>query len=476
MAACGCIYALDELRWYRVVRRSFRAAGAGIYTIANYKIFWTPENASDVHSKVAKVLTDCCLENEGLYVKIGQAVCSMAAVLPKEYTDNLSRLSDKAKTYDFKVINEIIERELGPGVVTDIDPVPVGSASLAQVHTGVYVKTGETVAIKVQKPNVSVQASWDLRMYRTIVALLQWSFDIPLLWSVDFTCSHFLAELDFRLEGKNSDLAKEQLMALGDMVYVPKVLAATPKVILTEWIPDTVNISNVKGLRERNFDCKRIILDATKIFGYQVFRTGHVHCDPHPGNLLVRNHPSNKDTHQIVLIDHGLYVDLPSSLRRDYARLWVAIAPPPDKKTIEEICASWGIGSPKLFQSIVQSAAADKKLKVHEKDDEDNGTPKKATRAEKSAYIKQHLKQLLQDTSKFPNELILVGRCMNYIRAANWTHGSPIDRVALLADSAREALKEEAPTSKNWLISAVSTILRLRPTSSSYHKDVEAAK
>lgn len=126
IAACGCIFALDELRWYRVVRRSFRAAGVGIYTIGNYKLFWTPENASQIHSKVAKALADCCMENEGLYVKIGQAICSMAAVLPKEYTDNLSRLSDKAKTYDFEVINEIIESELGHGVVTHIDPIPVG--------------------------------------------------------------------------------------------------------------------------------------------------------------------------------------------------------------------------------------------------------------------------------------------------------------------------------------------------------------
>lgn len=467
------IYTLDERRWYGVVRRSLRAAGVGLYTIGNYKFLWTPDNASEVHARVARAMTTCCLENEGLYVKIGQALCSMAAVLPKEYVDNLNRLSDKAKTYDYHIIESIINAEIGEGVLGEIDPVAVGSASLAQVHKARYIPTGELVAVKVQKPNVSFQAGWDLRMYKWIVALLEWSFDIPLSWSVDFTCAHFLAELDFRKEGENSELARVQLSEkFKNTVYVPRVLATTPKVLITEWIDDTVQISDVKKLHERGFDCKKIVLESAKIFGYQVFNTGHVHCDPHPGNLLIRRMPGGgKYDHQIVLIDHGLYVDLPEKLRRDYARLWVAMSPPIDQDTVAEVCESWGIGSPQLFQSIVKASHEFGTKKNVELEDTQK---KKKSAAERSAQIKQHLKQLLQDTSKFPKELILVGRCMNYIRAANWTHGSPIDRVAILANSARESLEGDnrASISKNWLLSVATSVLSLWPTSAAYHKDV----
>jgi len=460
-----------------------RATYVGAFTVYNYKFLWNTENAHEINKRVGEAITNCCLENEGLYVKIGQALFSMAAVLPKEYIESLSRLLDSAKTYDYSVIEKIIEDELGRGVVVDVDPTPVGSASLAQVHKGVSAKTGEIVAIKVQKPNVSFQAYWDLWMYRMLVRVLEWSFDIPLYWSVEFTCSHFMSELDFTLEGKNSDMAKEQLAELGSLVYVPKVIAATPKVLLTEWIDDTVMISNVKGLVNRGFDCKRIILDATKIFGYQIFNTGHVHCDPHPGNLLVRNHPNNHSgEHQIVLIDHGLYVDLPGSLRHDYARLWVAMVPPTDRGTIEEICKSWGIGSIDLFQAIVRSGSNMKKPKSSASDgmdaiekvvDEEMKKRKRRTAAEMNAVVKENLKKLLQDTSKFPKELILVGRCMNYIRAANWTHGTPIDRVAVLADIAQASVEQRSP-SKGWFISAGSMLLRYLPGGSSYHKDINS--
>lgn len=479
-AGAGSIYALDELYWYRTVRRSLRAAYVGMYTVVNYKFLWNTENAHEVNRRVARAITNCCLENEGLYVKIGQAIFSMAAILPKEYTESLGRLLDKAKTYDYEVMAKIIEEELGPGVVRDVDPVPVGSASLAQVHRGIYAATGEVVAIKVQKPNVSVQAYWDLWMYRLLVRTLEWVFDIPLYWSVGFTCSHFMSELDFNLEAKNSELAKEQLGAiLGDTVYVPKVIESTPRVLLTEWVDDTVMISNVKGLVDRGFDCKRIVLDATKIFGVQIFKTGHVHCDPHPGNLLVRKHPA-KGNHQIVLIDHGLYVELPDQLRSDYARLWVAMAPPSDRIIVEEICHKWGIGSVDLFQAIVRAGG-------NSKNNSSNNTPiddvidpvdrvkldKKIKRsaAELNALVKENLKKLLQDTSKFPRELILVGRCMNYIRAANWTHGSPIDRVAVLANIAKDATLEK-PVAKSWFISVGSTILHYLPGGSAYHRDI----
>jgi aarF domain-containing kinase len=467
------VYTLDELYWYKVVQRSLRAAGVGAFTVYNYKFVWSPENASVVNSRVAKAITNCCLENEGLYVKIGQAINSLAAILPKEYTENLSRLLDRAKTYEFDIMKEIIERELGKGVVIDLDPVPAGSASLAQVHKGVLVETGQPVAVKVQKPNVSMQAYWDLWMYRLLVRLLEYSFDIPLYWAVEFTTSHFMAELDFRREAANSELAREQLTQLGDVVHVPKVLRGTERVLVTEWIEDAVMISDVKSLREKGFDCKSVILDATKIFGYQVFHTGHVHADPHFGNLLIRENPKRQGKHQVVLIDHGLYVEMPPKLRHEYARLWVAMMPPTNTNTVREICSGWGIGNIDLFQSIIRQGGP-RNGETEAKSDTKHKNRRDAR--ETGVLLKSKLQELLQDTSRFPKELILVGRCMNYIRAANWTHGSPIDRVAILAESAKNSLDADdnlQNNGKGWVISGISYLLRLLPGRSSYNKRVD---
>lgn len=43
-----------------------------------------------------------------------------------------------------------------------------------------------------------------------------------------------------------------------------------------------------------------------RAFADQIFVTGFIHCDPHPGNIFLRPHPDNKQNYQIVVIDHGL--------------------------------------------------------------------------------------------------------------------------------------------------------------------------
>ena len=223
------------------------------------------------------------------------------------------------------------------------------------------------------------------------------------------------------------------------------------------------------------FDCKNVILDSTRIFGYQVFHTGHVHCDPHPGNLLIREMPHQKGKHQVVLIDHGLYVDLPPALRKEYARLWVAMSPPADKVAINQICASWGIGSVELFQTIIRAASSREQRDPVVQSIHSAARDAKRTKDARGMnnLIKENLKKLLQDTSKFPKELILIARCMNYIRAANWTHGSPIDRVAVLANAAHESVRDESGSSSRWIVAIGSAILRFLPGRSSYSKVVE---
>jgi aarF domain-containing kinase len=154
----------------------------------------------------------------------------------------------------------------------------------------------------------------------------------------------------------------------------------------------------------------------------------------------------------------------------EYAKLWVAMVPPKNLKVVEEICRGWGIGNIEIFQNIIRQGT-----------DQSEGGPRiprekrpKKSAAETGVLIKSKLKELLQDTSKFPKELILVGRCMNYIRAANWSHGSPIDRISVLAESAKEGLRDDGVSTgaKNWLISGAAGLLRWLPGRGDYNREV----
>mgnify|MGYP002079144037 FL=1 len=56
-----------------------------------------------------------------------------------------------------------------------------------------------------------------------------------------------------------------------------------------------------------------------------IFKYGFVHCDAHPGNILVRRKPKNKAEYQIVLLDHGLYRSLEKQFIMDFSKFWVSL-------------------------------------------------------------------------------------------------------------------------------------------------------
>lgn len=62
-----------------------------------------------------------------------------------------------------------------------------------------------------------------------------------------------------------------------------------------------------------------------RIFADMIFKHGFVHCDAHPGNILVRRKPKNKNQYQIVLLDHGLYRVLDKQFVKDFSKFWISL-------------------------------------------------------------------------------------------------------------------------------------------------------
>lgn len=461
IVATGSAYAYDKFVCYSVTERSIRAIGTGFYLTWQYKVQWTPENASEIDRKVVRAIVDTCKKNEGLYVKFGQALASMAFALPKEYHEPLGELHDKAMTFSLDEVKRIINSEVGDVTLTDFEDEPVASASIAQVHRAKL--NGKTVAVKIQKPNIAVQAAWDLRLYNMILYVLEFTFDLPLNWTYDYTKSQLLGEVDFRSEAAHSNRAALEFSTspLRHCVYVPVIYECSERVLISEWIDDYVKITDKEGLKAAGFNSSAVVSDAVSAFAYQTFQVGHVHCDPHPGNLLVRPKPGGKkNEHQIVIIDHGLYADLSEELRLDYANFWVAMTPPQNNEVLQQICDKWGIRDYQLYATVTafkqggRSAEDFIAKEVHQ-----------ISKAEKRALMKERIKTALSDTARFPRPLLFVGRCQNYIRATNWAHGNPIDRVAIMMQYANSALalNTQSPQTvwEQLRIAYVSTLLAL---------------
>ena len=110
------------------------------------------------------------------YVKLGQFIASAPSVFPKEYVDEFQKCLDATEPTDFSVIKRTIEKDLGRSiddVFATIDPVPLASASVAQVHRATLLKSDKQVVVKVLKPNVEDTLKADLSFVLIVSKVLQ---------------------------------------------------------------------------------------------------------------------------------------------------------------------------------------------------------------------------------------------------------------------------------------------------------------
>ncbi|KXN84680.1 ABC1 family protein C10F6.14c [Leucoagaricus sp. SymC.cos] len=446
----------------------------------DYKLNFTPEKSEkipELHERVAQRMYDLLTSNGGLYIKIGQAIGANAAVLPKAFQTKFSTLFDDAPQLPYSIIHDVFIKELGappdgPDGVFDIfEKEAVASASIAQVHKAKLKGRDEWVAVKIQKPDVGVQMEWDLAIYRTVMWMFESVFELPVYFAVDFISDHLRQELDFEHEAENARRTTsfvESEPSLRGKVYIPRVYPeySTKKVMVAEWI-DGVRLSDRKGIRRLVGEKDPLIEDShpptspsssftfptkplrggtqsimhtmVSLFSAQMFTWGWVHCDPHPGNIIIRPSPTSPSHPQLVLIDHGLYVQVPGSFKREWVDLWRGMLSG-DFGEVEKVTKSWGMGMPDLMASftlmkpVVLRRNRRKKERKEKKEVEAEAEEKdrrELTNYERSVIMKQKLKGFLTETDRMPKVLIFLTRNMRMVQGNNQSLGSPVNRIKI---------------------------------------------
>jgi aarF domain-containing kinase len=437
---------------------------------------------------------DLFTSNGGLYIKIGQAIGANAALMPAPFQQKFARLFDDAPQIPYPTIARVFQREFNKSpqeLFAYFDENAVASASVAQVHKA-RTWDGDWVAVKVQKPDVGRQTIYDLMAFRAVMwAFEKWVFDLPVYFAVDFISSHLHAELDFISEASNAQRTATLIASeprLVGKVHIPKVYPelSTKRVLTAEWIDgvrlsdrealgrvvgeklpekgggmfaDTVHEEKKNGIPESMNHVKlkggmhAIMHTMVELFSAQMFDWGFVHCDPHPGNIIIRARPGSSSSSktslkpvlrdpQLVLLDHGLYVTIRPTVKRQYASLWRALLTS-DWDTIRNVTESWGVGEAGLFASAilmrpVKIGQANGSSSRVEKANEDPG--KEPNAYEQSVRMKERLKRFLVDTDKMPKELIFLGRNMRIVQGNNQSLGSPVNRIKITAYWASRSL------------------------------------
>ncbi|KAG1808258.1 ABC1 family-domain-containing protein [Suillus subaureus] len=288
------------------------------------------EAVSQCHIRSATKVRDALLVNGGIYIKLGQHVASLI-VLPREWTSTMAPLQDRCDATPYEDVAALFLSDMGQPIselFDNFDPVPIGVASLAQVHVGYHKPSGKKVAVKVQHPHLVEFFNIDMNMVQSTLGWIKYWFpEFEFTWLGEDMQENLPKEMDFVHEAHNTAHAIADFDNVKTSLYIPEVIFANKRVLIMEYIQGG-RVDDLAYLAKHNIDRNKVALELTRIFNRMVFMNGWFHADPHPGNLLIR--PASKSSKspynfEIALLDHGLYFDLERELRVNYSRLWLSL-------------------------------------------------------------------------------------------------------------------------------------------------------
>lgn len=240
------------------------------------------------------------------FIKIGQALSTRPDLVPPIYLEELAKLQDQLPAFPNEVAYQFIEEELGARpeeIYAELSADPVAAASLGQVYKG-KLKTGETVAVKVQRPGLAESMALDVYILRTLAIWAQKTFKkrikSDLVGIMDEFASRIYEEMDYTQEGRNAERFAQLYGHLKD-IYVPQIYwEYTHRRVLTmEWVNGT-KLTQLQSLKAQGIDASHLIEMGVQCSLRQLLEHGFFHADPHPGNLLAT--PDGK----LAYLDFGM--------------------------------------------------------------------------------------------------------------------------------------------------------------------------
>lgn len=229
------------------------------------------------------------------YIKLGQFIASSPSIFPDSYVEEFQLCLDRTTPVPFHVMKRVMEKELGKSLETifaEIDPVPLASASIAQVYAAKLV-TGEDVVVKVQKPGVEDILLTDLNFLYVGAKVLEYFVPNLSMASlsaiVDEIQKGMLAECDFYQEAGNIEAFQKFLAETGNnQVVAPKVYkqASTMRVLTMERFYG-VPFTDLDSIQHIVDDPEAILITAMNTWFASLMFCDSFHADVHAGNLLV---------------------------------------------------------------------------------------------------------------------------------------------------------------------------------------------
>ena len=304
----------------------------------------TRERRAERQQQRAQWLTRQLLELGSAFIKLGQLLSSRPDILPAGWVSELASLQDNVPAFSFDHVQTVLEEELGQrcAEVIDLDPQPLGAASLAQVHRA-SLRSGRQVVLKVQRQGLDRRFRLDLDVMQQVAAVLQrhpsWGRgrDWP---AMARECRRvLLRELDFRVEAQYAARFRQQFLD-DERIRIPGVIweLSTRRVLCLDYLPG-IKINDRDAIVEAGIDPSDVAEIGAASYLKQLVRFGFFHADPHPGNLAVASDGA------LIYYDFGMMGVLSDGLRRRIGSMVRAAAARDSAALVDELQGAGLIGA-----------------------------------------------------------------------------------------------------------------------------------
>jgi predicted unusual protein kinase regulating ubiquinone biosynthesis (AarF/ABC1/UbiB family) len=297
-------------RTARLASLPLGAAGRATLGIGKRLSGRAPEAVTaELQQRTAEQLFAVLGQLKGGAMKLGQALSVFEAAVPDEvaapYREALVKLQEEAPPMPVRTVHSVLAQQLGGRWrerFRDFDDTPAAAASIGQVHRATW-RDGRDVAVKIQYPGAATALMADLnqlaRFARLFAALFPGMDVKPLIAELK---ARVIEELDYGLEA-DSQRGFAAAYAGDEQIFVPRVVASAPKVIVSEWLEGTPLARIIASGTDDERNRAGQLMAVLHFSGPQ--RAGLLHADPHPGNYRLL--PDGR----LGVIDFGATARLP---------------------------------------------------------------------------------------------------------------------------------------------------------------------
>jgi len=258
------------------------------------------------------------------FVKLGQVLSLRPDLIPAEYITEFEKMLDTVPSFSTYKAKEILELELKQSpekLFTTFSNEPIAAASLAQVHKA-KLKTGEIVAVKIQRPNIEEIVKTDTEIMLYIAQVIDKQFN-----NYNFHLESIIKEfqrwtkreLNFEIEAAYAEKLYENHKH-SKIMQIPKVYReyTSQKILTTEFI-DGIEINQITKIKRLKINTDKIVQNGIEALMTQIFDHGLFHADPHPGNIFVKKNGT------LATVDFGIIGQFSPKLKKHVLNISLGI-------------------------------------------------------------------------------------------------------------------------------------------------------